>query len=182
MKRILTVQDISCLGKCSITIALPVISALGVECVILPTAVLSNHTLFKSFTVKDLTDQIEPICEKWQDEGVEFDAIYTGYLGTMEQIDMMKDLFRKFGGGEDKLIFVDPVMADRGKLYPAFDMAYARKNTELCSCADMIVPNITEACIMTDTEYREEYDEAYIKELLSKVVNLGARISVLTGV
>lgn len=182
MKRILTVQDISCLGKCSITIALPVISALGVECVILPTAVLSNHTLFKSFTVKDLTDQIEPICEKWQDEGVEFDAIYTGYLGSIEQIDMMKDLFRKFGGGEDKLIFVDPVMADRGKLYPAFDMAYARKNTELCSCADMIVPNITEACIMTDTEYREEYDEAYIKELLSKVVNLGARISVLTGV
>ena len=159
MKRILTVQDISCLGKCSITIALPVISALGVECVILPTAVLSNHTLFKSFTVKDLTDQIVPICEKWQDEGVEFDAIYTGYLGTIEQIDMMKDLFKKFGSGDDKLVFVDPVMADNGKLYPAFDMSYARKNTELCSCADMIVPNITEACIMTDTEYREEYDE-----------------------
>ena len=182
MKRILTVQDISCLGKCSITIALPVISALGVECVILPTAVLSNHTLFKSFTVKDLADQIVPICEKWQDEGVEFDAIYTGYLGTIEQIDMMKDLFKKFGSGDDKLIFVDPVMADNGKLYPAFDMSYARKNTELCSCADMIVPNITEACIMTDTEYREEYDEEWIKGLLSKVVNLGARISVLTGV
>ena len=182
MKRILTVQDISCLGKCSITIALPVISALGVECVILPTAVLSNHTLFKSFTVKDLADQIVPICEKWQDEGVEFDAIYTGYLGTIEQIDMMKDLFRTFGSGEDKLIFVDPVMADNGKLYPAFDMDYARKNTELCSCADMIVPNITEACIMTGTEYREVYDEDYVKGLLSKVVNLGARISVLTGV
>lgn len=182
MKRILTVQDISCLGKCSITIALPVISALGVECVILPTALLSNHTLFKSFTVKDLSDQIEPICEKWQDEGVQFDAIYTGYLGTIEQIDMMKDLFVKFGSGEDKLIFVDPAMADRGKLYPAFDMAYARKNAELCSCADIIVPNITEACFMTDTEYREEYDEDYIRGLLSKVVNLGARVSVLTGV
>lgn len=182
MKRILTVQDISCLGKCSITIALPVISALGVECVILPTALLSNHTLFKSFTVKDLSDQIEPICEKWQDEGVQFDAIYTGYLGTIDQIDMMKDLFVKFGSGEDKLIFVDPAMADRGKLYPAFDMAYARKNAELCSCADIIVPNITEACFMTDTEYREEYDEDYIRGLLSKVVNLGARVSVLTGV
>ncbi len=182
MKRILTVQDISCLGKCSITIALPVISALGVECVILPTALLSNHTLFKSFTVKDLSDQIEPICEKWQDEGVQFDAIYTGYLGTIEQIDMMKNLFVKFGSGEDKLIFVDPAMADRGKLYPAFDMAYARKNAELCSCADIIVPNITEACFMTDTEYREEYDEDYIRGLLSKVVNLGARVSVLTGV
>ena len=182
MKRILTVQDISCLGKCSITIALPVISALGVECVILPTAVLSNHTLFKSFTVKDLADQIVPISEQWKSEGVEFDAIYTGYLGTVEQIDMMKDLFKTFGSGDDKLVFVDPVMADNGKLYPAFDMEYARRNTELCSHADMIVPNITEACIMTGTEYREEYDEAYIKDLLSKVVNLGARVSVLTGV
>lgn len=182
MKRILTVQDISCLGKCSITIALPVISALGVECVILPTAVLSNHTLFKAFTVKDLSDQIVPITSQWQSEGVEFDAIYTGYLGTEEQIDMMKDLFKTFGSGDDKLIFVDPVMADNGKLYPAFDMDYARKNTELCSCADIIVPNITEACIMTGMEYREEYDEAYVKELLSRVVNLGARISVLTGV
>lgn len=182
MKRILTVQDISCLGKCSITIALPVISALGVECVILPTAVLSNHTLFKSFTVKDLSDQIAPITEQWKSEGVEFDAIYTGYLGTIEQIDMMKDLFKTFGSGDGKLVFVDPVMADNGKLYPAFDMDYARKNTELCSCADIIVPNITEACIMTGTEYREDHDEAYIKELLAKVVNLGARISVLTGV
>jgi pyridoxine kinase len=182
MKRILTVQDISCLGKCSITIALPVISALGVECVILPTAVLSNHTLFKSFTVKDLSDQIVPISQQWQSEGVEFDAIYTGYLGSIEQIDMMKDLFRTFGNGDDKLIFVDPVMADNGKLYPAFDMEYARKNTELCSHADIIVPNITEACIMTGTEYREEYDESYVKDLLSKVVKLGARVSVLTGV
>lgn len=182
MKRILTVQDISCLGKCSITIALPIISALGVECVILPTAVLSNHTLFKSFTVKDLSDQIAPITGQWKSEGVEFDAIYTGYLGTIEQIDMMKDLFKTFGSGDGKLVFVDPVMADNGKLYPAFDMDYARKNTELCSCADIIVPNITEACIMTGTEYCEDHDEAYIKDLLSKVVNLGARISVLTGV
>jgi pyridoxine kinase len=159
-----------------------VISALGVECVILPTAVLSNHTLFKAFTVKDLSDQIEPITRQWESEGVEFDAIYTGYLGTEEQIDMMKDLFKTFGNGDDKLVFVDPVMADNGKLYPAFDMNYARKNTELCSCADIIVPNITEACIMTGMEYREEYDEAYVKDLLSRVVNLGARISVLTGV
>ncbi len=184
MKRILTVQDISCLGKCSITIALPVISALGVECVILPTAVLSNHTLFKSFTVKDLADQIVPISERWQDEGVEFDAIYTGYLGTIEQIDMMKNLFRTFGSGEDKLVFVDPVMADNGKLYPAFDMAYAKKNAELCGAADIIVPNITEAAFMTDMEYREEkdHDEEYIKKMLGRLAELGARINVLTGV
>ncbi|MBP3895010.1 MAG: pyridoxamine kinase [Mogibacterium sp.] len=182
MKRILTIQDISCLGKCSITIALPVISALGTETVILPTAVLSNHTLFKSFTVKDLADQIEPICEKWVEEGVEFDAIYTGYLGTIEQIDMMKDLFKTFKRGDDTIVFVDPVMADNGKLYPAFDMDYARKNAELCSCADIIVPNITEASIMTGMEYKEEYDESYIREMLERLTKLGAEISVLTGV
>lgn len=180
MKRILTIQDISCLGKCSITIALPVISALGTECVILPTAVLSNHTLFKSFTVKDLSDQIEPITEKWLDEDVKFDGVYTGYLGTVEQIEMMKKLFDVFG--RDGIVFVDPVMADNGKLYPAFDMEYAKKNTELCSHADIIVPNITEACFMTGMDYREEYDESYIKELLDRLVKLGAKITVLTGV
>ena len=127
MKRVLTIQDISCLGKCSITIALPVISALGSETVILPTALLSTHTMFRNFTVKDLSDQIVPITHHWLSEGVKFDAIYTGYLGTAEQIDQMKELFRTFGS-DDTLIFVDPVMADNGKLYPAFDMDYARKN------------------------------------------------------
>lgn len=183
MKRVLTIQDISCLGKCSITIALPVISALGSEAVILPTAVLSTHTMFKNFTVKDLSDQIEPITKHWLSEGVRFDAIYTGYLGTPEQIDQMKELFAQFRG-EDTLVFVDPVMADNGKMYPAFDMAYAKKNAELCGAADIIVPNITEAAFMTDMEYREEkdHDEAYIKEMLSRLAELGARVNVLTGV
>ena len=183
MKRVLTIQDISCLGKCSITIALPVISALGAETVILPTALLSTHTMFNGFTVKDLSDQIEPITRHWLSEGVKFDAIYTGYLGTAEQIDMMKELFRTFGG-DDTFIFVDPVMADNGRLYPGFDMAYARKNAELCAAADIIVPNITEASLMTDMEYREEkdHDEAYIREMLDRLAQLGARINVLTGV
>ncbi len=181
MKRVLTIQDISCLGKCSLTIALPVISALGCETVILPTAVLSTHTVFKNFTVKDLSDQIEPIAAHWKSEGVSFDAIYTGYLGTIGQIDQMKKLFSDFKG-EDTVIIVDPVMADNGKLYPAFDMEYVKKNAELCSCADIIVPNITEACFMTGMEYKEEYDEAYIKELLLALVEFGSKITVLTGV
>ena len=183
MKRVLTIQDISCLGKCSITIALPVISALGSETVILPTAVLSTHTMFKNFTVKDLSDQIEPITKHWLSEDVKFDAIYTGYLGTPEQIDQMKELFSQFRG-ENTLVFVDPVMADNGKLYPAFDMAYAKKNAELCGAADIIVPNITEAAFMTDMEYREEkdHDEEYIKKMLGRLAELGARINVLTGV
>ena len=181
MKRILTIQDISCLGKCSLTIALPVISAMGVETVILPTAVLSTHTMFKNFTVKDLSDQIAPITNHWKNEGVQFDAIYTGYLGTAEQIDQMKQLFREFRG-KNTVVFVDPVMADNGKLYPAFDMNYVRKNAELCAEADIIVPNITEASLMTGMEYREEYDEAYIKELLRRLNEFGAGITVLTGV
>ena len=181
MKRVLTIQDISCLGKCSITIALPVISAMGVETVILPTAVLSTHTMFKGFTVKDLSDQIEPITKHWLDEKVRFDAIYTGYLGTIEQIDQMKELFKSFRS-EDTLVFVDPVMADNGKLYPAFDMEYAKKNAELCAEADIIVPNIKEASFMTGMDYREEYDEAYIREMLKRLNDLGAKISILTGV
>ena len=181
MKRVLTIQDISCLGKCSLTIALPVISALGSETVILPTAVLSTHTMFRNFTCKDLSDQIEPIAEHWKSEGVSFDAIYTGYLGTIGQIDQIKELFRSFRD-EKTVIIVDPVMADNGKLYPAFDMDYVRKNAELCAEADIIVPNITEASLMTGMEYREEYDEAYIKELLAALNELGAGVSVLTGV
>ena len=158
MKRVLTVQDISCLGKCSTTIALPVISALGSETVILPTALLSTHSIFENFTCKDLSDQIMPIAKHWQSQDVKFDAIYTGYLGTEEEIDMMKELFRMFGG-EDTLIIVDPAMGDRGVLYPAFDEAYAKKNTELCAGSDIILPNITEASFMTGLPYKEEYDE-----------------------
>ena len=181
MKRILTIQDISCLGKCSITVALPVISAMGVETVILPTAVLSTHTMFKDFTVKDLTDQLYPITNHWKSQGVKFDAIYTGYLGSAEEIEMAKQIFKEFGG-DDTLIFIDPVMADNGKLYPAFDQNYADLNAGLCGYADIIVPNITEACFMTGAEYKEEYDEAYVLDLLDRLSKLGAKKVVLTGV
>ena len=181
MKRILTIQDISCLGKCSITIALPVISAMGVETVILPTAVLSTHTMFKNFTVKDLTDQLIPITDHWKNENVKFDAIYTGYLGSAEEIEIAKQIFDKFGS-DDTLIFIDPVMADNGKLYPAFDLEYAKLNASLCSKADIIVPNITEACFMTGIEYKESYDEEYIKKLLSGLIKLGPKMAVITGV
>lgn len=181
MKKILTIQDISCFGKCSITIALPVLSAMGIETVILPTAVLSTHTMFKNFVVKDLSDQLIPITNHWKSEGIRFDAIYTGYLGSAEEIEIAERIFEEFKT-DDTLIFIDPVMADNGKLYPAFDMEYARQNASLCAKADIIVPNITEACFMTDTEYKEEYDEAYILTLLDRLARLGSRKVVLTGV
>lgn len=181
MKRILTIQDISCLGKCSLTVALPLISAMGTEAVILPTAVLSTHTMFKNFTVKDLSDQIEPIAAHWKSEGVTFDAIYTGYLGTEEEIETVKKLIEDFRT-PDTLVFIDPAMGDNGRLYPAFSEAYAAKNATLCGIGDVIVPNITEAAFMTGAEYREKYDEAYVKDLLLRLTALGAKTAVLTGV
>ena len=181
MKRVLTIQDISCLGKCSVTVALPILSAMGIETVILPTAVLSTHTMFKNFTVKDLTDQLIPITDHWKAEGVTFDAIYTGYLGSAEEISIAKRIFDEFKGPDTKVI-IDPVMADNGKMYPAFDEAYASLNAGLCGSADIIVPNITEACFMTGREYKEEYDEAYVLDLLDGLKKLGAKVVVLTGV
>lgn len=181
MKRIVTIQDISCVGKCSLTVALPIISAMGVEAAIIPTAVLSTHTMFSGFTCRDLTEEIAPITDHWKQEGFDFDAIYTGYLGSFQQIDLMATMFEEFKT-EKTITFVDPAMGDHGKLYPAFDMAFARKMATLCGKADMVVPNITEACFMTGTDYKEVYDEGYVKELLGKLIALGAKTALLTGV
>ena len=182
MRKIVTIQDISCYGKCSLTVALPIISAMGTETAIIPTAVLSTHTMFQNFTVKDLSDQIEPISAHWKAENIRFDAIYTGYLGSFEQIDLMKQFFADFGS--NKLKFVDPAMGDNGKLYPAFDEKFARHMATLCAAADIIDPNLTEACFMLGEPYKEdgEYDEAYLKDILVKLTGLGAKIAILTGV
>ena len=181
MKKIVTIQDISCVGKCSLTVALPIISAMGVETAVIPTAVLSTHTMFKNFTCRDLTDEIQPIANHWKNENIKFDAIYTGYLGSFEQIDIVAEFFDKFKT-EDNTIFIDPVMADNGKLYPAFDEAFAQQMAKLCGKADIIVPNITEASFMTGMEYKEQYDVSYIKEMLEKLLALGTKKAVLTGV
>lgn len=180
MKRILSIQDISDLGKCSLTAALPVISALGVECVVMPTAVLSTHTMFRGFTFCDLTDEMEPAAEHWKQQGITFDAIYTGYLGSYRQIEIVKKIFSDFGDGAR--LIVDPAMADNGKLYTGFTPEFALKMSELCRGADIILPNITEACFMLGREYREEYDREYILELLEGLKTLGAKNCVLTGV
>ena len=185
MKRVLTVQDISCVGKCSLTVALPIISAFGVETAVLPTAVLSTHTAFKSFTFRDLTDDITGIEEKWLSENIGFDAIYTGYLGSEKQIEIVANLFENFKtfGGKRAEIIVDPAMADNGKLYYGFDEAFAKKMAKLCSGADVIVPNLTETAFMLGEKYTESgYDENYIKTLLKKLTGLGAKTAIITGV
>ena len=183
MKRVVTVQDISCLGKCSLTVALPVISAMGVETCVIPTAVLSTHTVFKGFTFHDLTGEIAPIMEHWKKENFCFDAIYTGYLGSFEQLELMKKLIADFGGKET-LAIVDPCMADNGKLYPGFTQEFAFAMAKLCGKADIVVPNMTEASFMLGVPYRAggTYDEAYLKKILRDIAALGAKKVVLKGV
>ena len=180
MKRIATIQDISCLGKCSLTVALPVISATGVEAAIIPTAVLSTHTMFSGFTCKDLDDQILPIAEHWKKEGFEFDAFYTGYLANAAQIDKVISVINDLKT-DKTMIIIDPAMADNGKMYPAFDADFPKEMAKLCSIADIVLPNITEACFLTDTPYQAEYTLDFAKNVMKKLAAQGAKKVVLTG-
>ena len=185
MKRILTIQDISCFGRCSTTIALPVLSAMGLETVVLPTAVLSTHTMFSGCTFRDLTGDLLPSARHWASLGVHFDTIYTGYLGSAEAVDAVLEILRLLRA-EDTLVFIDPVMGDGGRLYTGFDETNVRRCAALCREADVFVPNITEACLLTGTAYAApgsaQADRAYYSGLLDALHALGARTSVLTGV
>ncbi len=181
MKRIVTIQDISCVGKCSLTVALPIISAMRIETAVIPTAVLSTHTAFKNFTYRDLTGDLPKIAKHWKQEKFNFDGIYTGYLGSIEQIDILKEFFKQFKT-PNNFIFIDPVMADNGKLYAGFDANFVKKMKKLCKMADIIVPNLTEASYMLEKEYKENYSEQEIKDILIELSNLGPKYVVLTGV
>ena len=181
-KKILTIQDISCVGQCSLTVALPVISACGIETCVLPSAVLSTHTAgFSGYTFRDLTEDMPAIMEHWIKEGISFEAIYTGYLGSAKQIDYVADIFERTAS-EKCVKIVDPAMADNGSLYPGFDAAFVEAMKSLCGKADYVLPNITEACFLTGVSYKTEYERAYIDELLEKLLALGSRNVILTGV
>ena len=181
-KKILTIQDISCVGQCSLTVALPILSACGMETCILPSAVLSTHTAgFSGFTFRDLTDDMPAIQEHWKKENIKFKAIYTGYLGSIKQIGYVRDILKTMGTN-DCVRIVDPAMADNGQLYSIFNQDYVEAMKVLCGEADILVPNITEACFLTDEEYKENYDEGYICNLVEKLKDLGAKTVVLTGV
>ena len=181
-KRVLTIQDISCVGQCSMTVALPIVSACGIETAVLPSAVLSTHTAgFSGFTVRDLADDMPGIREHWVKEGLKFDAVYTGYLGSAEQVDYVLDIAKDCAKAEFSLI-VDPAMADHGKLYPAFDMNYVEAMKRLCAKADYLLPNITEACFLCGMEYRTEYDEDYVMAIVKALSDMGVKNVILTGV
>lgn len=180
-KRILTIQDASCVGQCSLTVALPIISACGIETAVLPSALLSTHTAgFKNFTVLDLTEEFPKIIKHWKEENISFDAVYTGYI-LRSQIDYIKEICDDLNKGPK---IIDPVMADHGKFYYGFDKEFAKKMASLCYGADIIIPNLTEAAFLLDEECKlSGYDKNYIESLCCKLKEqLKVKCVVLTGV
>lgn len=182
-KRILAIHDISCVGRCSLTVALPILSAAGLDTSVLPTAVLSTHPGgFEGFTYRDLTSDLKPISEHWQSLNLKFDALYSGFLGSFEQIDLVADLFNTFRS-KGTLVLVDPAMADKGVHYSVYSSEMICGMKKLCSVADIIVPNLTEAAFMLNEQYiGEDYSQEYIETMLKKLTSLGAKKVVLTGI
>lgn len=180
MKRIASIQDFSCIGSCSQTIALPVLSAMGVECAALPTALLSAHTAFDGFVSLDLTPQLPAIMAHWRAMHLRFDAVYTGYLASAEQVELVGALL---DGMDERpaLTLIDPVMGDNGALYAGFSDAFPQAMRALCGRADVLTPNVTEACLLTGTAYSPVQDAAQTRRLLERLLELGCRAAVLTG-
>lgn len=178
-KRVLTIQDISCVGQCSTTVALPILSVCGHETCILPTALLSTHTGgFGPPAVIHFEDRLEEIWRHWQRNNIVFDAILVGYLGSIQAVDTAKQVLEALlvPGG---LVIVDPVMGDNGKLYSGFDQCYVQAMADLCCRADILLPNITEAAFLTGIPYREAFETDYVQALLEK---LHCPVAAITGV
>lgn len=182
-KRIAAIHDISGIGKCSLTAALPIISAAGIEAAAMPTAVLSTHTgNIEGYTYRDLTCDLPAIAKHWKSLGIGFDGIYSGFLGSTEQVEMVCDFIDEFAG-EDCVILVDPAMADSGRMYTTFDDDFVSEMAKLCGKADIIVPNLTEAAFLLGEEYVEPpYKSDYIEDLLKRLADIGPKKIVLTGV
>ena len=180
--KILTIQDISCVGQCSLTVALPILSACGVETCALPSAVLSTHTCgFTGYTFRDLTEDMPQICKHWEKEGIAFDGVYTGYLGSAKQIEYVKEILRTVKSPCGRTV-VDPAMADNGKLYVGFDEAFADAMRSLCAEADYILPNLTEAALLAGLPYRAKPSREQVDVLLQALCALGCKNVILTGV
>jgi pyridoxine kinase len=181
-KKIAVINDFSGFGRCSIAVALPVISAMKIQCCPLPTSIFSNHTGFESFFFEDYTDRMQRYADEWKKLDLRFSAISSGFLGSKEQIQIVLRFFRDFGE-EDTIIVVDPVMGDYGKPYPTYTQEMCEEMKKLVSCADILTPNLTEACILTDTPYHEEkWRMREIRELARKLSAMGPDKVVITGI
>lgn len=180
MKQMVTMQDLSCLGKCSLTVVLPVISAMGVACAALPTAVLSTHTAFPGPAVTDLSGAVPGILDHWAELKPRFDGILTGYLANPAQAELALELVDRFAG-PDTLVVVDPAMGDHGRLYSGMGPEMAAAHGKLCARADLILPNLTEAAWLSGMEYREDADAEDCRELCRRLRTLGCGSVMLTG-
>lgn len=183
MKRMAAIHDLSGFGKCSVTVALPIVSASGVECCCIPTALLSTHTGgFEGWTFKDLSSEMLPIARHWHELGLKFDAVYSGYLASREQGEILSECISLLSD-ENTLIIVDPAMADNGKYYANLDETMADCFREIIGKANVITPNITEACFLTGTEYcAGPHTEEFVNTLMEKLLKMGPEIVVITGV
>lgn len=177
MKRVLSIQDLSCLGKCSLTVALPVLSAMGCACSVLPTAVLSTHTAFPNPHCRSLTEDIFPMAQHWKSVGADFDAITVGYLADPEQAEQVKQVLDLFGD----TVILDPVMGDHGKLYSRLTLDHVEAMAGLCRRASFLLPNVTEAALLTGLPYRERADEGYLRELADGLHDFGVKGAIITG-
>ena len=179
----LAIHDISGVGKYSLTVALPVLSCCGVETSVMPTAVLSTHTGgFTGFTYRDLTDDLLPMAKHWKQVGCHFQSLYSGFLGSAGQIGLVEEIFDWFRE-KDTMIMVDPVMGDGGKLYQTYTQEMADGMGRLCRKADIVVPNMTEACHLLEREYDPgPYTREQVEEILHELCKLGPKMAVLTGV
>lgn len=175
------INDLSGFGRCSLTVAVPILSAMGVQACPVPTAILSNHTAYEDFFFEDLTDNMEIYFEKWKKLGLEFDSIYTGFLGNEKQIELILDFVKDFRS-EKTLLLVDPVMGDNGKIYATYNEKMCEEMRRLVCLADLITPNLTEACILSGTDYPQKVSEEQIFEIGEKLIGLGAKCAVITGV
>ncbi len=187
-KRVAAIHDLSCFGRCATTVISPALSAMGVQVIPVPTALLSSHTGgFTDMYFKDLSEDMNSISDHFERLGLKFDAIYTGFLGSERQIDIVLDFIKKFST-KDTLVFVDPVMGDDGVLYSTYNDELCRRMRELCSVADIITPNLTEACFLSDVEYRDTSDmsaaEAFelAEALRERLATLTKGKIVITGI
>ncbi|MBE6903743.1 MAG: pyridoxamine kinase [Ruminococcaceae bacterium] len=179
-KKIAVINDFSGFGRCSITVSLPIISAMKIQCCPLPTSIFSNHTGFDSFYYTDFTEHMSSYIEEWKKLNLNFNGILTGFLGSPEQIDIVKHFFEYFKK-EDAVIVIDPIMGDCGELYPTYSPELAKKMGSLVPYADILTPNLTEACILTNTKYRNDIDKDGLLEICQKLSLMGPKKIVISG-
>ena len=180
-KKIALINDFTGFGRCSIAVALPVISTLKVQCCPLPTSIFSNHTGFKSFFFDDYTEKMIPYMKEWEKLGLEFSGISTGFLGSKEQIHIVISFLETFKTKEN-LVIVDPVRGDYGKTYATYTEEMCREMKRLVSYADILTPNVTEACILTDTPYQEKFRLKDYERMAGQLLAQGPKKVVITGI